>query len=556
MSDDHEPPTPADDTGELEPVMPPADEVVDEPLDPSEHPAVVADARRWGSTTLVVVLGLFGLLVILAVAADPYAFTAIEELVGFGLVVFGVVEIISYIRSRAKSFQYLQPIVAIVTGAILIIWPRQTMIVAAFGLGAVLLVRGAQDAWAGLRRWHEAGANSWVFIRGVILVVLSALVFLFPSQSVVLVVIGGAAVAVARAVIAVWYVLAHRDGSRSMDPADTFAIASAWLSQREMDAVAAEDVENRVFLHRTSPRERLARFTVLMFLATAIATFGIATDSTAVVIGAMLVAPLMTPILGVAAGLINGRSRSAGISAVIVVLGATFAVVVAWLLSALIPNLEAVIQNSQVTSRTSPSLLDLAIAIAAGAAGAYGVSRAESTDALPGVAVAIALVPPLAVVGITLHAGDLGQATGALLLFLTNLFSIVLMAGIVFILVGYGSWGRLYLRRNRIRTSFAAVLFAILLITIPLALTARTVFQESSDLRNASAAVADWLGDDTRLRIGSITIDGDEVTVELVGPETPPGAQALANDLTDRIGRPVGAIVRWIEETETTSVLP
>lgn len=567
MPDDQDRHTPErpDETGELTPVTGPGEPSTERPpapsepedieLDPTEHPAVVADEPRRGGTTTVVAMGILGVLVILGVAADPYTFTAIEELIGFGLVIFGVVEFSSYVRGRAIPVLYLQPIGAIVAGTILIIWPQQTTIIAALVLAVVLLLRGLQDVWAGIRRWHETGANTWSAIRGLILIVLGMIVVLFPSQSIVLVVIGGAVVAVARAVIAIWYLLAHRDGSRTMDPSETFAIVSAWLSQREMDAVAADDLENRVFLHRRAPRERLSRFAVLMFLATAIATFGIATNSTAVVIGAMLVAPLMTPILGTAAGLINGRTRSTAISAAVVVLGATFAVSVAWLLSALIPDLEAVVQNSQVTTRTSPSLLDLAIAIAAGAAGAYGVSRAESTDALPGVAVAIALVPPLAVVGITLHAGDLGQATGALLLFLTNLFSIVLMAGIVFVLVGYGSWGRLYHRRDRIRVSFALVLFGIILISIPLALSARTVFQESADLRSASAAVSEWLGDDTRLRIVAISVDGDEVTVELIGPVAPPIPEALAADLTDRIGRPVGAVVRWVEETETSSFL-
>jgi uncharacterized hydrophobic protein (TIGR00271 family) len=387
-------------------------------------------------------------------------------------------------------------------------------------------------------------------------VVVAAIVLLFPGQSVVLVVVGGAVLAVARAAITLWFVTTHRHERGTVDPSDTFGIVSAWLSQREMDAVAADQVEDRVFLHHGIRRERLARFAVLMGLATTIATFGIATDSTAVVIGAMLIAPLMTPILGIAAGLINGRTGSALISASIVAAGALGTVALAWLLSGLIPDLEAVVQNVQVTTRTAPSLLDLGIALAAGAAGAYGVSRAESTDALPGVAVAIALVPPLAVVGITLHAGDLGQATGATLLFLTNLFSIILVAGLVFVLVGYGSWGRLYLRRNRIRVSFAAVTFAVLLISIPLALTARGVISESRDLRVASAAVSGWLGDDTDLRIQSIDVDGTTVTVQLIGPTEPPSAQTLSNELTIRIGHRVAAVVRWVEETEQTSFVP
>lgn len=558
----HPPPPDSESTGELEPVVGGArDEDTAGPeddassLDAAEHPGLVADPRRFGGLSMVLLMGGVGALIIVAVVADPYAFTAIEELVGFGLVLFGAIEMFSFLRSRARPWHHLQPLAAIVAGVVLVVWPQQTVVVAGYALAGVLAIRGVQDIWAGLRRWHERGANAWVFIRGATLIVLAVIVSLFPGQSVVAVVVGGAALAVGRAVIAIWFMVSHRGDVAITDPADTFGIVAAWLSQREMGAVEAEEVEQRVFLHRGARRERVSRFAVLMGLATAIATFGIATDSTAVVIGAMLVAPLMTPILGVAAGLINGSTRSAGVSAMAVVLGSAGAVALAWLLSAAIPNLDAVIQNGQVTSRTSPSLLDLAIALAAGAAGAYGVSRAESTDALPGVAVAIALVPPLAVAGITFHAGDLNQASGAVLLFLTNLFSIILMAGVVFVLVGYGSWGRLYHRRNQIRVSFAAVVFAILLITIPLALTAQAVLQESNDLRNATASVTAWLGDDTDLRIVDIDVRDDRVTVQLIGPSQPPAAAALADDLADRIGRDVTAVVRWLEESETTAGL-
>jgi uncharacterized hydrophobic protein (TIGR00271 family) len=326
-----------------------------------------------------------------------------------------------------------------------------------------------------------------------------------------------------------------------------------------MTADEIDHVEEVVFLHRGNMRERVFRFGILMALATAIATFGIAVDSTAVVIGAMLVAPLMTPILGISAGLINGRTRAVWTSIAIVGIGSAGAVGIAWLLSALIPNPSAVLANSQVTTRTAPSLLDLAIAVAAGIAGAYSVSRAESSDALPGVAVAIALVPPLSVIGITLHGGDLTQAAGATLLYLTNLFSIVLLAGIVFLAVGYSSWTRLYYRRNRIRTAFALVTLAVVLITIPLALTGRNLIAATNDLRHASEAVDQWLAeahpdtDEPPLRINTIELNGDVVDIQLIGYASPPPTSRLAAIATDLIGRPVGASVRWIEEQiETT----
>jgi uncharacterized hydrophobic protein (TIGR00271 family) len=529
-----------DDTGELEPVT-----AHDEGVDHSVRP--VADRSRTG-LAWIVVQGLLGGIVLVLIVIDPYSFTAIEEIVGFGLVAFGLLEIIHVVRRRGGLAELVQPLAALVGGLVLIVWPDQTRIVAGYFLAGVIIVRGVSDIAAALRSVHEIGANAWVFVRGLIALALGGLMALFPAQSVEVVAFGGALLLVFRAVIAVWFATTNRRAVAIVDPADTYGVITYWLSRREMGAADADDVEMRVFLTRGEAKARIWRFGILMALATAIATFGLATDSTAVVIGAMLIAPLMTPILGTAAGLINGKTRSTASSAAITILGSLGAILLALLLAGLIPDLDAVVQNAQITSRTSPSLLDLAIAVAAGAAGAYGVSRAESTDALPGVAVAIALVPPLAVIGITLRAGDTAQASGAFLLFLTNLFSIILMAGLVFVLVGYSTWSRLYHRRNRIRVAFAAVAFAVVLIAIPLALTGRDVLSAQADLRAASEATAEWLGDERAIRITSISVEDDDVTVELVGSDPPPPAVLLASRIDAAVGRPVVVTVRWIEE--------
>ena len=531
---------PGEETGELEPVTVPS-----EGVDPSVRP--VPDGSRTG-LVWVVIQGIIGAIVVVLIVVDPYSFTTIEELIGFGLAAFGIFEGIQVLRKRGGLFEYVQPAAAILGGVVLIFWPGQTQVVAGYFLAGVIIIRGIADIVAAIRSVHEPGANAWVFVRGLIALALGTLMAFFPAQSVEVVVFGGAALLVFRAIMAIWFVTTNRDAVSTVDPADTYGVVTYWLSRREMDAADAEDVEQRVFLTRGDAGARLWRFGILMALATTIATVGLATDSTAVVIGAMLIAPLMTPILGTAAGLINGKTRSTAQSAAITVLGSLGAVALAFLLAGAIPDIDAVIQNPQITSRTSPSLLDLAIAIAAGAAGAYGVSRAESTDALPGVAVAIALIPPLAVVGITLRAGDTTQATGALLLFLTNLFSIVLMSGLVFVLVGYGTWSRLYHRRNRIRVAFAVVAFAIVLISIPLALAGRDVLQSQADLRAASQATAEWLGEDREIRIVSISVDDDDVSVELVGSDSPPPAALLASQIGAAVGRPVVVTVRWVEE--------
>ncbi len=135
------------------------------------------------------------------------------------------------------------------------------------------------------------------------------------------------------------------------------------------------------------------------------------------------------------------------------------------------------------------------------------------------------------------------------------------MAGLVFIVVGYTSWSRLHYRRNRIRSAFAIVVLGVVLISIPLALTASSVFSQNADLRNASAAVDDWLAlefpdqDPRPVRVNTLTVDGDIVIVQLVGWEEPPDTDELTTMLTESMGRTVTSSVRWIEE-RLTGVAP
>lgn len=529
-------------TGELEPIPPEA---------PSSF---IANTSESTGLAKLLVQGFIGVSVIVVLAVNPGSALELEEMAAILLGLFGGIELFGVVRGREKAERYIQPAVLVGAGIMIAIWPNETRKVVGLILGVVILIRGAADLWASLRRRYERGANAWIFVRGLILIAAGVLVLLLPEAAVPAAIVGGAILLIVRAILGVWYTMSRPEGGAAIDPEDTYSIAAYLLSSREMTKEDIARIDDIVFLHQGESRQRVTRFAILMALSTAIATFGIATDSTAVVIGAMLVAPLMTPILGLSAGLINGRTHAALFSAAVVLGGSVGAIGFSWILGALIPNIAEVIENGQVVSRTAPSLLDLAIAIAAGIAGAYGVSKAETSDALPGVAVAIALIPPLSVIGITLHASDLSQAAGATLLFLTNLFAIILMAGIVFLIVGYGSWSRLHYRRNRIRTSFALVVLAVILISIPLALTAESIVGSSNDLRNASAAVNDWIKEEfpddeiTPLRISTIDVGEDTVTVQLIGWEVPPSSDRLSEILSEYVGRPIGAVVRWIQE--------
>ncbi|GAB4378577.1 MAG: DUF389 domain-containing protein [Elainellaceae cyanobacterium] len=177
----------------------------------------------------------------------------------------------------------------------------------------------------------------------------------------------------------------------------------------------------------------------LLFLSVVIATLGLLANSSATIIGAMIIAPLMGPIMGIAFSMIMANRRLLRRASLSVLTGVLLSIGTAALIS-LVIGLETL--NPEIRARVSPTLIDLGVALAAGAAGAYAKSRRTIADALPGVAIAVALVPPLSVIGIGIASNSQPVTLGASLLFLTNLTGIVFSGGLVFILQRYGSMER------------------------------------------------------------------------------------------------------------------
>jgi uncharacterized hydrophobic protein (TIGR00271 family) len=173
-----------------------------------------------------------------------------------------------------------------------------------------------------------------------------------------------------------------------------------------------------------------------IFFAAGIATFGLVENSPGVIIGAMLISPLMGPIMATGLALAVG-DLYLGVKAVLnLIVSITVAIAFSGLLVWLLPFQSA---TSEILGRTKPNLLDLGIALLSGLAGSLVVSRGRSdgVTALPGVAIAVALMPPLCTVGFGLGSGvNLEIMGGAGLLFLTNLVAIVSSAFLVFLLVG------------------------------------------------------------------------------------------------------------------------
>ncbi|MCU0547787.1 MAG: DUF389 domain-containing protein, partial [Leptolyngbya sp. Prado105] len=172
---------------------------------------------------------------------------------------------------------------------------------------------------------------------------------------------------------------------------------------------------------------------VLIVGSCIIATFGLLTNSSAVIIGAMIVAPLMLPIRALAFGALTGDVRLFRHGLGSVIFGTIGAVAIAMTLGVLVnlPNF-----GSEILARSRPTLLDLGIAIAAGAISAYAKWQPKISGTLAGTAIAVALMPPICVIGLGLSRLDGSLSLGATLLYLTNLLGITLACMLTFLMIG------------------------------------------------------------------------------------------------------------------------
>lgn len=295
-----------------------------------------------------------------------------------------------------------------------------------------------------------------------------------------------------------------------------------------------EDVppfEAKLFFEGDKSRVNLERFAVLLFLSTVIAAYGIVGDSTATVIGAMIIAPLMIPIMATAAGLVMGDMERAGRSLLIVLAGVVGTIGVAWFIGFfLTTSVISYTTNTQITSRVSPSLTDLMIALACGAAGAFAMSRPDVADSLPGVAISISLVPPLCVVGLGLAGAEWGVAWGAMLLFLTNFLSILLAGGGTLALLGLSAASTKQLENDKRRRAFIFVVMGVLIVAIPLAATSIQVAEEAIAEYQTKSLVRQWLRGSS-LELNQVDANGNKINVIITGDGDTPPLSDLATGL-------------------------
>ncbi|MCK5798298.1 MAG: TIGR00341 family protein [Deltaproteobacteria bacterium] len=246
-----------------------------------------------------------------------------------------------------------------------------------------------------------------------------------------------------------------------------FERARVYLGERIRNRIPQLTRDARIDLFRElqAGSELSFNFVTMISLSTAIAALGLTQNSAAVVIGAMLVAPLMTPMLGAGLALVQGNVVLIRRATVSIAIGAGLALATGFIFGWLAPIKDL---TPELLARGQPNLLDLFIALFSGAAGAFATARPGLSGALPGVAIAAALVPPIATVGISLAYGEPRNAYGAAILFTTNLIAIILSAAFTLFILGVRANGQHTRGKIWVRRAIEALILATVLIAIPL----------------------------------------------------------------------------------------
>jgi uncharacterized hydrophobic protein (TIGR00271 family) len=305
-----------------------------------------------------------------------------------------------------------------------------------------------------------------------------------------------------------------------------------------MPALAAQDLDTMrrsVFFEGVDASQKLSRFWILLILAATIASAGVVADSTATVIGAMIVAPLMIPIQGTMLAVVIGDRPNLARSLGLVVAGSATAIAIGYIVGLSVVNDVTARTNSQVASRVAPRLIDLLAALATGVVGSVALARRDISDTLPGVAIAISLVPPLSVVGLTLESGEPGEALGALLLFVTNVAAILATGTLVMAL--YGAYrvrqqhGDVPATLNR-RNGIVVIVAMLVLVGVPLTVSSITISRtttEESDVHDAGERWATTVG----WQLVEVTSAANKIVARFEGPPPLPDTDGLVQVLRD-----------------------
>ena len=300
-----------------------------------------------------------------------------------------------------------------------------------------------------------------------------------------------------------------------------------------------DELTEDLLLSSGDTTSKRSAFWTMLTLSAVIAAGGVLTDSTATVIGAMIIAPLSTPIMGIAVGSVQRRRTG---SVLVVLLACLLVIAVGVVMSVALPSDYDLLSNSQISSRTSPGLMDLIAALATGLAGAVALARRDVGAVLPGVAIAISLVPPLVVAGVCLGKLSGWLALGALALFVSNLFALVFAGMVVFASLGYAAEADKAAGRPAGRASAAmALLFVVVLVPLT-ANTVATLLLNAWTGRTKDAA-QQWLADEPDASVTSVDAKSRTMYIHVRTPGELPPVESLLDRLEGRIPDGIPVVV-------------
>lgn len=284
-----------------------------------------------------------------------------------------------------------------------------------------------------------------------------------------------------------------------------------------------DDVAHGRVLRKLAEESGLTpRYIFMTCMSAGIAILGLLLSSPAVVIGAMLLSPLMGPILGAGFALAEGKFVWLRLCTKAIFLGTVVAIAFTALIVFVSP-LQTV--TEEIAARTRPNLFDLLVALFSSLAGSYAMIRGRE-GTIVGVAIATALMPPLAVVGFGLATWNMTVFGGALMLFITNLLTIALTATVMARLYGFRSSNTSH---HGLLQNFG-ILAIFILLAIPLGLSLRQIAREANGQRIISRTIADQF--DARAQIDRLAIDWDKDPVSIDASVLTPRFQADANQRT------------------------
>jgi uncharacterized hydrophobic protein (TIGR00271 family) len=276
------------------------------------------------------------------------------------------------------------------------------------------------------------------------------------------------------------------------------------------------------------------RYAFMTMMSAGIAVLGLLLSSPAVVIGAMLISPLMSPILGFGFSLALFDFRELRRSLKALAIGAAAAVAFTALIVTISP-LQA--PTAEIVARTRPNLFDLAVALFAALAGSFAIIRGRG-ETIVGVAIATALMPPLAVVGYGIATRNLPVGAGAFALFVTNFITIALSATAMARFYGFGH----HLSRRQSWMQTALLLLVFVALAVPLGISLSTIAREAVATAKARTLLTDKFGDDARVTqldldftVSPLLVRAVVITPRTAARKTP----AMQSDLSAALGRPV-----------------